>query len=150
LSGDRATPAETQKRDRFFTVDHWTIAPCLSPAEGRSLHACCLLKGDCVSPFFHSAISQSFHNSDKLRCLATIKDSERTMPDLYVVIRNQDDVAMFSIEGELLTIFLLQDEILLHIQPVDLFLAEVLFFNALLIIKNVIVIRLRKFIAVSL
>jgi len=72
------------------------------------------------------------------------------MPDLYVVIRNQDDVAMFSIEGELLTIFLLQDEILLHIQPVDLFLAEVLFFNALLIIKNVIVIRLRKFIAVSL
>jgi|GEM_PF-1124908 len=72
------------------------------------------------------------------------------MPDLYVVIRNQDDVAMSSIEGELLTIFLLQDEILLHIQPVDLFLAEVLFFNALLIIKNVIVIRLRKFIAVSL
>ncbi|KAM3097209.1 hypothetical protein ACKFKG_08905 [Phormidesmis sp. 146-35] len=51
------------------------------------------------------------------------------MPDLYVVIRNQDDVAMSSIEGELLTVFLLQDEILLHIQPVDLFLAEVLFFN---------------------
>ncbi|MGV0026151.1 hypothetical protein [Phormidesmis priestleyi] len=51
------------------------------------------------------------------------------MPDLYVVVRNQDDVAMSSIEGELLMIALLQDEILLHTQPVDLFLAEVLFFN---------------------
>lgn len=51
------------------------------------------------------------------------------MPDLYVVIRNQDDVAMSSIEGELLTIGLLQDGFLLHTQPVDLFLAEVLLFN---------------------
>ncbi|MCY7274546.1 MAG: hypothetical protein LH702_12630 [Phormidesmis sp. CAN_BIN44] len=56
-------------------------------------------------------------------------DSERTVPDLYVVARNQDDVAMSSVEGELLTIALLQDEILLHTQPADLFLAEVLFFN---------------------
>lgn len=51
------------------------------------------------------------------------------MPDLYVVIRNQDNVAMSSIEGELLTILLLQDGVLLHTQLVDLFLAEVLFFN---------------------
>jgi hypothetical protein len=51
------------------------------------------------------------------------------VPDLYVVIRNQDNVAMSSIEGELLTILLLQDGVLLHTQLVDLFLAEVLFFN---------------------
>jgi len=36
---------------------------------------------------------------------------------------------MSSIEGELLTILLLQDGVLLHTQLVDLFLAEVLFFN---------------------
>ncbi|MGA7934465.1 MAG: hypothetical protein WCA35_13035 [Kovacikia sp.] len=61
--------------------------------------------------------------------MAKLGDLEKTVPELYVVIRNQDDVAMSSIEGELLTILLLQDGVLLHTQPVDLFLAEVLFFN---------------------
>lgn len=51
------------------------------------------------------------------------------MPDLYIVFRNQADVAMSSIGGERFNVLLLQDTVVLYTQPVDLFLAEVLFFN---------------------
>lgn len=51
------------------------------------------------------------------------------MPDLYIFIRNQANVAMSSIEGERFTVLVLQNQLPLLAQPVDVFLAEALFFN---------------------
>ncbi|MDY6804502.1 MAG: hypothetical protein SXA11_11940 [Cyanobacteriota bacterium] len=51
------------------------------------------------------------------------------MSDIYVVIRNQDGVAMTSVDGEPLRVFVRRDGLIYDQQPVSLRLADAFFYN---------------------